>query len=84
VIVWLQLLVGTVVVLWPGYAVARALDVAGPAESVIWSVAVVSAALAVTFAVHGSLLLTLLLVVAVGLVASFFGRSHKNLVTNRH
>jgi hypothetical protein len=72
VITWLQLLVGTLVVLWPGYAVARALGVAGAAESLVWSVAVVAAALAFTFAVHGSLLLTLLLVLAAGAVATPF------------
>jgi hypothetical protein len=57
VIAWLQLLVGTVVVLLPGFALGR-----GLAEALLWSVAVVAAALAVTFAVHGSLLLTLVLV----------------------
>jgi hypothetical protein len=81
VITWLQLLVGTVVLLWPGRAVARALGVPGSAESFIWSVAIVGAALAFTFAVHGSLLLTLVLVLAVGAVATPFS---KNLVTNRH
>lgn len=56
-IAWLQLAVGTIVVLLPGYALGR-----GLAEALLWSVAVVAAALAITFAVHGSLLLTLVLV----------------------
>ena len=73
-ITWLQLAVGTLVVLWPGRALARALGVAGAAEALIWSVAVVAAALAFTFAVHGSLLLTLLVVLAVGVVATPFSR----------
>jgi len=69
VITWLQLAVGTAIVLLPGRAVAGALGVAGPAETLTWSLGLVAAALAFTFAVHGSLLLTLLLVLVAGLVA---------------
>ena len=39
-ITWLQLLVGTALVLWPGRAVARAFGGGGAAESFAWSVAV--------------------------------------------
>jgi hypothetical protein len=74
VIVWLQLAVGTLVVLWPGRVVARALGVAGAAEAFVWSLAVVASALAVTFAVHGSLTLTLVLLLAAGAVAWPFAR----------
>jgi hypothetical protein len=74
VIVWLQLAFGTWVVLLPGRLVARALGVAGAAESLVWSVALVAAALACTFAVHGSLLLTLVLVLAAGAAALPFSR----------
>ncbi|HEY3541235.1 MAG TPA: hypothetical protein VGK79_01725 [Gaiellaceae bacterium] len=73
-ITWLQLAFGTWVVLLPGRLVARALGVAGIAESFVWSVTLVAAALAITFAVHGSLLLTLLLVLAAGAIAFPFSR----------
>ncbi|MES1246255.1 MAG: hypothetical protein ABUS54_01115, partial [Actinomycetota bacterium] len=69
---WLQLAVGTLVLLWPGRAVARALGVAGAAESFTWSLGLVAAALAFTFAVHGSLTLTLVLVLVAGAVATPF------------
>ena len=72
---WLQLAVGTAVLLLPGSLLARALGVAGVAEGFTWSVALVAAALAITFAVHGSLTLTLVLVLVAGAIA---------LVTNRH
>jgi hypothetical protein len=74
VTIWLQLAVGTVVVLWPGRVVGRALGVAGAAESFVWSVAVVAAALVVTFAVHGSLTLTLVLILVAGVGAWPFAR----------
>jgi hypothetical protein len=86
VIVWLQLALGTWLVLLPGRLVARALGAPGVAETLTWSVALVAAALAVTFAVHGSLLLTLALVLAAGAVALPFsrrrqgGRSHAAIV----
>jgi hypothetical protein len=71
---WLQLAVGTVVLLLPGSLVARALGVGGAAESFTWSVALAAAALAITFAVHGSLTLTLVLVLVAGLIALPFAR----------
>jgi hypothetical protein len=63
---WLRLLFGTAVVLAPGWAVARALGQRGASATVVWTLAVLAGALALTFAVHGSLLLTLALVLAVG------------------
>ena len=75
-ITWLQLAVGTLVVLWPGRVVARALGVAGIAETLTWSIGVVAAALVVTFAVHGSLWLTLGLTLGAGVVAWPFARRH--------
>jgi hypothetical protein len=74
VITWLQLAVGTVVLLLPGSLVARALGMDGVVESVTWSVALVAGALAVTFAVHGSLTLTLVLTLVGGLIALPFAR----------
>ena len=73
-IVWLQLAAGTVVVLLPGVVVARALGVSGVAEALTWSVGLVAVALGITFAVHTSLLVTLVLVLAAGVVALPFAR----------
>src|SRR6185312_16755185 len=64
------------VVLWPGRTLARALGVAGTAETLTWSVALVAAALAITFAVHGPLVLALALVLAAGAAATPFARRH--------
>jgi len=85
VITWLQLALGTAVLLVPGWLVARALGVGGIAEAFTWSVGLVAVALAITFAVRGSLLLTLVLVLAAGLGALMTHR-HKPRphVTNRH
>jgi hypothetical protein len=77
VITWLQLAVGTVVLLLPGRAVAGALRVAGPAETLVWSLGLVAGALALTFAVHGSLVLTLVLLLVAGLVALPFARRRR-------
>jgi hypothetical protein len=77
VITWLQLAVGTVVLLLPGRAVAGALRVAGPAETLVWSLGLVAGALALTFAVHGSLVLTLVLLLVAGLVALPFARPRR-------
>ena len=73
-ITWLQLAFGTVVVLLPGSLAARALGVDGVAEALTWSLGLVAGALAITFAVHGSLTLTLVLVLAGGVVALPFAR----------
>lgn len=85
-ILWLRLAFATLVLLAPGLFVARAFGQRGAAAAFTWSVAVVAGALAFTFAVHGSLNLTLGLVLGAGLVALPFrrraprGRAHAALV----
>ena len=71
---WLRLAAATLVLLLPGRLVARALGHRGPAAAFVWSVGLVSGALAFTFAVRGSLTLTLVLVLAAGAVALPFKR----------
>src|SRR6478609_1139095 len=66
---WLRLAAASLVLVMPGRLVARALGRNGPAEAFAWSVALVAGALAVTFAVHASLDLTLALVLVAGAVA---------------
>ncbi|MGZ8715947.1 MAG: hypothetical protein ACXWYO_02440 [Gaiellaceae bacterium] len=77
---WLRLAAATLVLLLPGRLVARALGrpgaggaknrhTPGAAGALSWSCALVAAALAITFAVHGSLDLTLALVLGAGAVA---------------
>jgi hypothetical protein len=66
---WLRLVAASLVLLLPGRLTARALGRNGPAEAFAWSVALVAGALALTFAVHRSLDLTLGLVLAAGAVA---------------
>jgi hypothetical protein len=67
---WLRLAAATLVLLLPGRLVARALGRStGAAGALAWSCALVAAALAITFAVHGSLDLTLALVLGAGAVA---------------
>ncbi|HZG36367.1 MAG TPA: hypothetical protein VEY87_11025 [Gaiellaceae bacterium] len=69
----LQLAFGTAVVLAPGFLVARALGVAGVAGTLAWGLVAVFAALGVTFAARASLTLTLVLLLAVGVVAAPLG-----------
>ena len=76
-ILWLRLAVATAVVLAPGLAVARALGRRGAAATFAWSVAVVAGALALTFAVHGSLWLTLGLDLGAGALAVPFARRRR-------
>ena len=64
-----RLALATGVVLAPGWLIARALGARGVAATLSWSLAVVFTALTVTFLAGGSLTLTLLLVLAAGLVA---------------
>jgi hypothetical protein len=72
---WLRLAAATLVLLLPGRLVARALRRPGASGALAWSCALVAAALAFTFAVHGSLVLTLALVLVAGAVAlPFSGR----------
>jgi hypothetical protein len=66
---WLRLAAASLVLLLPGRLLARALGRSGPAAALVWSVALVAGALAVTFAVHGSLNLTLGLVLGAGAIA---------------
>jgi len=66
---WLRLAAATLVLLVPGRLVARALGRRSGSATLTWSLAAVAAALAVTFAVHASLALTLWLLAAVALVA---------------
>src|SRR5206468_7575126 len=66
---YLRLAVATLVVLLPGRLVARALGRRSGVGTITWALAAVAGALAVTFAVHGSLALTLWLLLGVGIVA---------------
>jgi hypothetical protein len=69
-----QLVFGAAVVLAPGALVARALGVRRLSATLAWSLALVFAALAVTFLVSASLDLTLVLLVVAGLAALPFAR----------
>ena len=74
---WIRLAAATVVLLLPGRFIARALGQRGPAAAFVWSCGLVAGALALTFAVHASLALTLALVLAAGAVAlPFAWRRH--------
>ena len=66
---WLRLAAATLVLLAPGRLVACALGLRSWAAAFTWSVALVAGALALTFAVHASLTLTLVLVLCAGAVA---------------
>ena len=68
-ILWLRLAVATAVVLAPGAIVARALGRRSASATLAWSVALVAGALALTFAVHGSLWFTLGLDLGAGALA---------------
>jgi hypothetical protein len=70
----LQLAFANAVLLLPGAIVARALGQRGAAPTVAWSLTLIFGALAVTFLVGASLTLTLVLVVAAGVVALRFVR----------
>jgi hypothetical protein len=63
---WIRLAAATLVLLLPGRLLARALGRPGASAALVWSVALVAGSLAVTFAVHGSIGLTLALVLAAG------------------
>ena len=71
---WLRLAAATLVLLLPGRLVARALGLRGASPAVVWSCALVAGSLALTFAVHASLGLTLALVLGAGAVALPFQR----------
>jgi hypothetical protein len=74
VLVFVRLGLATLVLLLPGWLVARALGQRGAVAAFAWSLALVAGALALTFAVHGSLDLTLGLVLGAGAVAVPFAR----------
>ena len=78
---WIRLAAATFLLLLPGRFVARALGQRGPAAAFAWSVALVAGALALTFAVHGSIALTLALVLAAGAVALPFAWRKSTQVT---
>ncbi len=69
-----RLALATGIVLWPGAAAARAVGVRGASATVAWSLTVVFAALAITFAAGGGLTLTLVLVLALGVAARVLAR----------
>jgi hypothetical protein len=71
---WLRLAAATLVLLLPGRFVARALGHRSAAAALTWSCGLTAAALALTFAVHGSLDLTLALVLLAGAIAFPFSR----------
>jgi len=70
ILLYVRLALATAVVLAPGWLIARALGVRSAAATLAWSLVVVFAALAVTFAVHATLSLTLALLLAVGAAAA--------------
>jgi Family of unknown function (DUF6541) len=69
ILLYVRLALATAVVLAPGWLLARALGVRSAAATLAWSLVVVFGALAVTFAVHATLSLTLALLLAVGAAA---------------
>ncbi len=81
-----RLVFGLAVVLAPGAVVARALGVRRLSATLAWALALVFGALAVTFLVSSSLGLTLVLLLATGLVALPFAfrRKRRELVLSRH
>ena len=66
---YLKLAFATAVVLAPGWLVARSLGVRSVSATLAWSLLVVFAALAVTFAVGSTLTLTFVVLVIVALAA---------------
>ena len=66
---YLRLVAATAVVLAPGWLLARALGVRGVAATLGWSLTLVFGALAVTFALHASLTMTVVLLVAAAVAA---------------
>ncbi len=68
----LRLAVATAIVLAPGWAVARAIGLRGVSVTLAWSLALIFGALAVTFAIGAGLGVTLVLLLASGLVAAPF------------
>jgi hypothetical protein len=71
---WLRLAAATLLLLLPGRWVARALGQRSASATFVWSVGLVAAGMAFTFAVHSGLWLTLVLVFVLGAAALPFGR----------
>ena len=83
----LQLVFGFAVVLAPGALLARTLGVRGVSATLAWALALVFAALAVTFVVHGSLTLTLVLLLLAGaaaLAAGVVRGRRRDVVSDHH
>jgi hypothetical protein len=74
VLLWVRLELATGIVLWPGLVVARAVGTRDTAAAFSWSLTLLFGALALTFVVGTGLTLTLLVLLAVGLVARSFRR----------
>ena len=73
ILLYLKLAFATAVVLAPGWLLARSLGVRSVSATLAWSLAVVFAALAVTFALGSTLTLTLIVLVIVALAALALG-----------
>ena len=68
----LRLAAATAVVLAPGWAVARALGLRGVSATLVWGLALIFGALAVTFALGAGIGVTLVLLLVAGLAAAPF------------
>jgi hypothetical protein len=66
---WLRLAAATLVLLLPGRLVARAIGRRSGSAALTWTVAAIAASLALTFAVHGSLVLTVGILALIAIVA---------------
>jgi hypothetical protein len=69
VLLYLRLVLAAAVVLAPGWVIARALGIRGVAASLAWGLVAIFASLGVTFAVSGTLTLTLVLLLGIGVAA---------------
>lgn len=78
VLLYVRLAAATAVVLAPGWAIARALGVAGVAATLAWALGALFAALAVTFALSASLTFTLVVLLVIGLAALPFALSRRD------
>jgi hypothetical protein len=83
ILLYLRLATATAIVLAPGFLVARALGVRCVAAALAWALAVLFAVTAATILVSGSLALTLVLLVAVGVVALPFAWRGRRPVVQR-
>jgi hypothetical protein len=73
IVLYVKLAVATALVLAPGWLLARTLGIRSASATLAWSLVVVLAALAVTFALGAGLTLTLLLLAIVAATAAAFG-----------